>query len=109
MRKDSIGEPTQAREEKVVHMSVENSNHTAPIHLDDDAEEEVAQRSPAAEEQKADRAAVQEESPANERIQEFAMRASRSFGAKQVTRLFFGSRKGSFQQRSGLSDVIGWR
>jgi hypothetical protein len=57
-------------------MSVENSNHTAPIHLDDDAEKKVVQPSSTAEEQKADRPAVQEESPANMRIQNFATRAN---------------------------------
>ena len=57
-------------------MSVENSNHTAPIHLDDDAEKEVAQPSTIAEEQKADLPAVQEESPANKRIHDFATRAN---------------------------------
>jgi type IV secretory pathway VirB10-like protein len=57
-------------------MSVENSNHTAPIHLDVDAEEEVAQPSPAVEEQKAASPAVQQESPANKRIQDFATRAN---------------------------------
>jgi hypothetical protein len=56
-------------------MSVENSNQ-APIHLDDDAEKEVAQPPTIAEEQKADRPAVQEESPANKRIQDFATRAT---------------------------------
>jgi type IV secretory pathway VirB10-like protein len=77
MRKDSIREPTQAREGKVVHMSVDNSNHTVPIHLDDDAEKEVVQPSTIAEE-KADTPGVQEESPANKRIQDFATRANLS-------------------------------
>ena len=57
-------------------MSVENSNHTAPIHLDDDAEQETIRPSPAPEEQMVDTPAVQEESPADKRIQDFATRAN---------------------------------
>jgi hypothetical protein len=57
-------------------MSVENSNHTAPIHLDVDAEQEVAQPSPAVEEQKTAPPAIQQKLPANKRIQDFATRAN---------------------------------
>jgi type IV secretory pathway VirB10-like protein len=57
-------------------MSVENSNHAAPIHLDDDAEKETVRPSPTPEEQMADTPAVQQESPANKRIQDFATRAN---------------------------------
>jgi uncharacterized protein HemX len=57
-------------------MSVENSNHTAPIHLDDDAEKETVRPVPTPEEQMADTPAVQQESPANKRIQDFATRAN---------------------------------
>jgi hypothetical protein len=73
--RDNIRKSTQAREEEVAYMSVENSNHTAPIHLDD-AEEEAVHSSSATEEQGADRPAVQQESPANKRIQDFATRAN---------------------------------
>jgi len=76
MRKDSIRETTQAREGKEVHMSVENSHHTAPIHLDDDAEQETVRPSSTAEEQRADRPALQEQSRASMRIQDFATRAN---------------------------------
>jgi hypothetical protein len=60
---DSIRKLTQAREGKVVHMSVENSNHTAPIHLDDDAEQETVWPSRTPEEQMADTPAVQQNRP----------------------------------------------
>jgi type IV secretory pathway VirB10-like protein len=56
-------------------MSVENSNHP-PMHLDDAAETKVVQPSTIVEEPKADRPAVQEESPAKKRIQDFATRAN---------------------------------
>jgi type IV secretory pathway VirB10-like protein len=48
----------------------------APIHLDVDAEEEVAQPSPAVEEQKTAPPAIQQNLPANKRIQDFATRAN---------------------------------
>jgi hypothetical protein len=74
--RDNVWKSTPAREGKVIHMNVENSNHTAPIHLDDAAEEEVVQPSSTAEEQKADAPTIQVESPANRRIQDFATRAN---------------------------------